>query len=100
MQEDEADSTPNDANVPADSIAAAGQALSGANAGSFEKGLPMNTDASSKLGGKKAFGNVDRGAIFREVVLAKVREAKEQEQVLKVATEAQEKEVRRRSFQG
>lgn len=40
-----------------------------------------------------------KGAIFREVVLAKVREMKEKEQTLKVAEEA-EKEAKRRSFQG
>lgn len=38
-----------------------------------------------------------KGAIFREVVLAKVREMKQQEQTLKVAEEA-EKEHKRRSF--
>ena len=40
-----------------------------------------------------------KGAIFREVVLAKVREMKEQEQTLKVKEEV-EKEARRKSFQG
>lgn len=38
-----------------------------------------------------------KGAIFREVVLAKVREMKQEEQTLKVAEEA-EKEHKRRSF--
>jgi calcium/calmodulin-dependent protein kinase I len=40
-----------------------------------------------------------KGAIFREVVLAKVREMKEQEQTLKVREEA-EKEAKRKSFSG
>lgn len=100
MQEDETDSAPGDADVPADSKAAAGQALSGAHTGSLEKGLSTNTDAGSKPGGKKSLSNIAKGAIFREVVLAKVREMKEEEQALKVASEAQAKEAKRRSFQG
>lgn len=48
---------------------------------------------------KKSLSRIARGAIFREVVLAKVREMKEQEQTLKVKEEA-EKEARRRSFNG
>ena len=92
MQEDESD-----ADIPVNSKVAAGEALTG---GEFEKGLPTNTDAGKNPGGKKSLSNVGKGAIFREVVLAKVREAKEQEEVLKVAAEVQEKEAKRRSFQG
>lgn len=51
--------------------------------------------AGSEGGGRLA--NKLKGAIFREVVLAKVREMKEKEQTLKVAEEA-EKEAKRRSF--
>jgi calcium/calmodulin-dependent protein kinase I len=96
MQEDESDGG-GDADVPVNSQVAAGEALTG---GDFEKGLPTNTDTGKNPGGKKSLGNVAKGAIFREVVLAKVREAKEQEEALKVAAEAQEKEAKRRSFQG
>lgn len=46
---------------------------------------------------KKNLSKKLKGAIFREVVLAKVREMKEQEQTLKVAEEV-EKEHKRRSF--
>lgn len=99
MQEDEADGAPGEADVPANSAAAAGQALADHHGGTYEKGLESNTDAGSKAGGKKSLKDA-KGAIFREVVLAKVREVKEQEEALRVATEAQEKEARRRSFQG
>ncbi|KAI1333298.1 Pkinase-domain-containing protein [Xylariaceae sp. FL0255] len=47
--------------------------------------------------GKGRLSRAVKGAIFREVVLAKVREMKEQEQTLKVKEEV-EKEARRKSF--
>ena len=40
-----------------------------------------------------------KGAIFREVVLAKVREMKEQEKKLQVEKDAQDKAAKRKSFQ-
>ncbi|KAI1142893.1 calcium/calmodulin-dependent protein kinase 1 [Hypoxylon sp. FL0543] len=49
--------------------------------------------------GKTKLTRAMKGAIFREVVLAKVREMKEQEQTLKVKEEV-EKEAKRRSFHG
>ncbi|KAG0650671.1 Calcium calmodulin-dependent kinase cmkA [Hyphodiscus hymeniophilus] len=96
MQEDEAEEVPGQADVPADAKAAAGDALSGADAG---KGLETSSEAGSAAGGKKSLSNIAKGAIFREVVLAKVREAKEQEQQLAVEKEAQDK-AKRNSFQG
>ncbi|KAI0890717.1 calcium/calmodulin-dependent protein kinase 1 [Annulohypoxylon maeteangense] len=48
--------------------------------------------------GKGKLTRAMKGAIFREVVLAKVREMKEQEQTLKVKEEV-EKEAKRKSFQ-
>ncbi|TLS25261.1 hypothetical protein PpBr36_07686 [Pyricularia pennisetigena] len=52
-----------------------------------------------KPGEKKTMSKAVKGAIFREVVLAKVREMKTQEETLKVAEEV-EKEARRKSFTG
>ena len=49
--------------------------------------------------GKRSLSKTIKGAIFREVVLAKVREMKEKEATLKVREDA-EKEARRKSFQG
>jgi calcium/calmodulin-dependent protein kinase I len=49
--------------------------------------------------GKRSLSKTIKGAIFREVVLAKVREMKEKEAALKVKENA-ENEARRRSFVG
>src|SRR3954469_12073532 len=81
MQEDEIEDVPGEADVPADAKAAAGAALSGEDAGA---GLASSTEAGTAPGGKRSLSNIAKGAIFREVVLAKVREAKEQEQALQV----------------
>ncbi|KAI1465705.1 calcium/calmodulin-dependent protein kinase 1 [Daldinia caldariorum] len=55
--------------------------------------------SSKQETGKGRLTRAMKGAIFREVVLAKVREMKEQEQTLKI-TEEVEKEAKRRSFHG
>lgn len=96
MQEDDELDAPGQADVPADAKAAAGAALSGADAG---HGLSTSTSAGSSPGGKKSLSKIAKGAIFREVVLAKVREMKEQENALKVEHEAQQNAAKRRSFQ-
>ena len=96
MQEDEIEDVPGEADVPADAKTAAGDALSTSDTG---KGLETSTDAGSSAGGKRSLSNIAKGAIFREVVLAKVREAKEQEQQLQVEKDAQDK-AKRNSFQG
>ncbi|KAK6207409.1 Calmodulin-dependent protein kinase cmk2 [Pestalotiopsis sp. IQ-011] len=81
MQEDD----PENPDFPADSKDAAKDAVT--------------ANSSDPHREKKSLSRIARGAIFREVVLAKVREMKEQEQTLKVKEEA-EKEARRRSFNG
>lgn len=86
MQEDDED-IPNVADVPADPHAAAKDAVAGKSSG------------SSSSGNKKSLSQIAKGAIFREVVLAKVREMKQQEQTLKVEQEAQENAAKRKSFQ-
>lgn len=96
MQEDEHECDPDHHDVPADVKAAAGDALAGADDG---KGHGTGTAAGSGPGGRKSLSHVAGGAIFREVVLAKVRDAKEHETALKVEREAQEKEAKRRSWQ-
>jgi calcium/calmodulin-dependent protein kinase I len=99
MQEDEEEQVPGEADVPADAKAAAGAALSGEHAGEHVgPGLATDTEAGSAPGGKKSLSQLAKGAIFREVVLAKVRELKEQENALKVEKDAHEKEAKRRSF--
>ncbi|KAK8050683.1 hypothetical protein PG994_012413 [Apiospora phragmitis] len=64
--------------------------------------LPENPAAAASAAaasGKDKLNKAVKGAIFREVVMAKVREMKEQEQTLKVKEEV-EKEARRKSFNG
>ncbi|KAI1264116.1 Pkinase-domain-containing protein [Xylariaceae sp. FL1019] len=56
-----------------------------------------NKSSQTSGDGKGRLSRAVKGAIFREVVLAKVREMKEQENTLKVKEEA-EKEARRKSF--
>lgn len=82
-----------DSDVPADSKAAAGAALSKTEGGDGSRGLATGG------GEKKSLSKIAKGAIFREVVLAKVREMKEQESALKV-TEEVKKEHKRKSYQG
>ncbi|KAI1739322.1 Pkinase-domain-containing protein [Xylaria scruposa] len=57
----------------------------------------QTSKAEKPAGGKGRLSNAVKGAIFREVVLAKVREMKEQEQTQKVKEEV-EREARRKSF--
>ncbi|MCJ1283723.1 hypothetical protein MMC26_003054 [Xylographa opegraphella] len=70
MQEDEDEDVPGEGDVPANAKEAAGQALAAHSGGS---GL-----ATSEMPQKRGLSRMARGAIFREVVLAKVREMKEQ----------------------
>lgn len=97
MQEDEEEDVPGQADVPADAKAAAGAALSGQDAGA---GLASSTAAGSAPGGKRSLSKIAKGAIFREIVLAKVREMKESEKQLQVEKEAQENAIKRKSFSG
>lgn len=89
MQEEDPENT----DMPKDSTLAADQ--------SRRAPLSPTNETSSGGGEKRSLSKTIKGAIFREVVLAKVREMKEQEQTLKVtegaATEAAEK---RKSYQG
>ena len=86
QEDDEGDDAAGDADVPANSGEAAGQALADPPPG---KGLePTGPAAGGEAGKKKSLSRLARGAIFREVVLAKVRETKEQEERERVAEQA------------
>lgn len=82
MQEDEEEDVPGAADVPANALETAGQVLSSPRPG---QGLPTSEDPK-----KGRLSKTARGAIFREVVLAKVREMKEKEAQEKVEKTAQE----------
>jgi calcium/calmodulin-dependent protein kinase I len=78
MQEDDEEGVPGEADMPANAREAAGEAIA---AHSEEKGLATKeTPLPSGTGkGPGRLSRIAKGAIFREVVLAKVREMKEQE---------------------
>ncbi|KAF9735711.1 Calcium/calmodulin-dependent protein kinase [Paraphaeosphaeria minitans] len=90
IQEDDADGVPGQADVPANASEAAGEALATNKEG---KGL-TTTEApkpSSSTGkGPGRLSRLAKGAIFREVVLAKVREMKESEKQKEFEKQAQE----------
>ncbi len=78
MQEDE-----DDTDMPSDSKEAA------------EQGVATHAGAKEPTGeGKRSLGKAAKGAIFREVVLAKVREMKELEEKEKIEKSATEKAKR------
>ena len=86
MQDDEEDDVPGEADVPAQAYQAAGEALA---AHSTDRGLTPSENTKSTKGPGR-LSRLAKGAIFREVVLAKVREMKEaeaQKQFEKTATE-------------
>lgn len=81
MQEDEEDDVPGEGDVPAHAREAAGQAL--ASHQPIEGGLKVPTNRPEATR-KKSLSKVAKSAIFREVVLAKVREMKAEEERQKV----------------
>jgi len=98
MQEDESDDIPDVmADVPTEAKPATGDAFSGHDAAS--KGPSTTSADASTPGSKKSLSKIAKGAIFREVVLAKVREMKESEKRLQVEKDAQDKAAKRNSFQ-
>ncbi|KAF1992632.1 calmodulin dependent protein kinase [Aulographum hederae CBS 113979] len=78
-QEDEEDESPGEADVPANAMGAAGEALA---AHKNSKGLTVPTDQPPATG-RQRLSNIAKSAIFREVVLAKVREMKRAEEEAK-----------------
>lgn len=83
MQEDD----PED-DLPEDAKAAAGDAPT----------LSTTDAGASVTREKRSLSKLAKGAIFREVVMAKVREEKEKETQLRVEKEAQAKEAKRKSW--
>ena len=87
---DDEDGTLSQPDIPADSKEMAGQTL--ATKSTAGAGLP-----TSNTGKKKTLSDLAKGAIFREVVFAKVREEKEKVEREKEARAAEEK-AKRRSY--
>ncbi|KAI1109041.1 Pkinase-domain-containing protein [Nemania sp. NC0429] len=59
---------------------------------------PIAADAESSADGKGRLSRAVKGAIFREIVLAKVREMKEKEQTEKIKEEVEREAQRHKSF--
>ena len=99
MQEDDPENT----DMPADAQAAADnshRSFYGMSNNPYNSAsTSSSTSGQAPAGEKRSLSKAVKGAIFREVVLAKVREMKQQEQALKV-TEDAEKEAKRKSFSG
>jgi calcium/calmodulin-dependent protein kinase I len=92
MQEED----PDNSDMPATEAAPAAAAVDAkadAEAGAGEAAAQGSAGAAAGggAGAKRTLQNTVKGAIFREVVLAKVREMKEQEETLKVTEEASKK---------
>lgn len=92
MQEDDETDSPGQADIPANSGEMAGQALTAKGPVSGH-GLPTSDEPKQK----KSLSNVAKGAIFREVVLARVREEKEKAERQKAEKLAEENAKRRQS---
>lgn len=96
MQEDEEEGVPGEADVPANALESAGEAIANHTTSKALKTTEdaTGTGASTSGKGRGRLSRIAKGAIFREVVLAKVREMKEQEaqkEFEKTATEAASK---------
>jgi calcium/calmodulin-dependent protein kinase I len=82
MQEDEEDDVPQAGDVPAGATQAAGELLANQSETPLEPGLAVPEDKG--VTHKRSLSRIAKGAIFREVVLAKVREMKADEEAQKV----------------
>jgi calcium/calmodulin-dependent protein kinase I len=98
------DEDPEKTDLPEDPMVAADNSGHSFSRGAKSPGPSLTGGSTSGNGsgaageGKRKLSKAIKGAIFREVVLAKVREMKQSEETLKV-TEEVEREARRRSFQ-
>jgi len=89
MQEDDEEDVPQEADVPADSLAAADDAKSRSRQDRPSSALQVPADQDP--GRKRSLSKLAKSAIFREVVLAKVREIKAEEEAQKTISEASTK---------
>ena len=87
MQEDDEGEAPGDADVPGNPRAAAIDAFSGENAGEHLKAPEPKPE-------KRSLSKIAKGAIFREVVFAKVKELKAAEEHAKNEQDIKEKAKR------
>ena len=97
MQEDEGSDAPDSADIPVNAQTAAGLAVKNQR----ERGIsPGRGLATSETTEKRSLSNVAKGAIFREVVMAKVRQEKDEDASKKLVAEVTQKYERRKSGEG
>ena len=84
MQEDEEEDVPQSGDMPAGAKEAAGEALAHQKEKPLEAGLSVPEDQG--VTHKRSLSKLAKGAIFREVVLAKVREMKADEEAQKITS--------------
>ena len=93
MQEDDEGEAPGEADMPANAREAAGEAIEAHN---VDRSLATSEGVKSGEGPKGRLSRIAKSAIFREVVLAKVREMKEterQKEFERTASEAAKKKT-------
>ena len=100
MQEDEVTDVPGEGAVPANVGESLGVRLNEKRSISPGPGLRTTESAEDGKGQKKSLSRIAKGAIFREVVLAKVREMKDKEAQEKLTKDVQEAHEKRKSYQG
>lgn len=83
MQEDEEEESPQTADVPAGAEEAAGTALANQDQKPLTAGLTV-PEHDTGIPKKRSMSKLAKTAIFREVVLAKVRDLKAEEEATKV----------------
>lgn len=89
MQEDEEDELPQEHDIPSDPLFAADKAMSRND--SCELSSPKTPTGEEPGSAKRKLSKLAKSAIFREVVLAKVREIQAEEEQRKTISEAAEK---------
>ena len=96
LQEDDDEETQGQADFPANATKAAGMAIENQKRG-VSPGRGLSTSESNE---KRSLSKIAKGAIFREVVLAKVREMKDKETQDRLTADAVKAHERRKSQQG
>ena len=84
MQEDEEEEAPQAADVPAGALQSAGDALAHQDQAPIGSGGLQVPEDEGGIPRKRSMSKLAKSAIFREVVLAKVREAKADEEKKKI----------------
>ena len=97
LQEDDSSDAADATDIPVNAKSAAGLAVKNQNERGVSPGRGLATSESSE---KRSLSKIAKGAIFREVVLAKVRQMKEEENSKKLVAEATQRHERRKSGEG